>query len=770
MSANPIKKIEVIKNVRSFLDFSCTDDFDKKNVVYAPNGVGKTNLSRFLEYISDKNLNLQSLKSLEAGVHPIEFKVLFNDQTSIDQNNYKSTDLERVLVYNSDYIEKNVRSSDFSNKQIDGQLEVELGPEQVKLADLEKQLAAKTAELNTEKAGLESLLTAKINEIKEWDSRGRLITAELVYSNLNDQKYSDCLSNKGDRTIGGLIQEGWINAKDNFDQIKDLDPETDKLVVAFNELRTDRIDLGWIEENLTKKPEFSEPPTGTIKEYIEKLTNEWIKAGLELHKEDNDHCPFCLQTLSEDGRGVIDKYRVHIESEKAKFEEKIDSEIENIESFVTDLGRINNSLKTVFEIRTRNLNLSQTWSDVSTASAVSKLNAIKSKLVDKRKSPDSEIFLGDESDKREERVKNTTNYFALLKAEIQTINTGVVSNKAGVAQINHQLESIGNRQTNLRKLLGQKYLVEFFDSNKSTIEKRNGIVGSIKSIETEITETKKTMPTKEVSSKIVDLFNIFISQIGIKKYKADIEAGKIILKLDDTHNISSEARNLLSEGEKNAIALSYFLASSIRRLTSSDKYSCGIFVIDDPICSMGYKYFYGVCDVLKSFYKTVQTNALSGNDFSPCPQLIILTHNIQFYNMLVSNIYKKNATYFEFSCEAGKHLLTKVTDHKLSEYKTALRRVKRYADGTNTEENVGNDIRRVLETICNFHGYKELNQDNITSILTTMSGSLLSFAHDSSHEDMNNYEDPFDATQYKEMATELIRLVGVYSPEILKDL
>jgi hypothetical protein len=770
MSANPIKKIELIKNIRNFLDFSCAEDLDKKNVIYAPNGVGKTNLSRFLEHLSDKNLNLQSLKSLEAGVHPIEFKVVFNDQTFVDQNNYRSTNLERILVYNSDYIEKNVRSSDFSNKQIDGQLEVELGPEQIKLADLENQLAIKTAELDTEKMGLEFLLTTKINEIKEWDSRGRLITAELVYSNLNDQKYSDCLSNKDDRTIGVSIQEGWINAKENFDQIKDLDPETNKLVFTFNELRIDRIDLVWIEENLTKKPEFSEPPTGEIKEYIEKLTNDWIKAGLEFHKEDNDHCPFCLQVLSVDGRSVIDKYRVHIESEKAKFEEKIDSEIEKIKSFVTDLGQIENSLKTVFETRNKNLNLSQTWSDISTTSAVLKLNTIKSKLADKRQSPGSEIFLGEESHSREERMKNTTDYFIVLKTEIQTINAGVVSNKTGVVQINHQLESIGNRQTNLRKLLGQKYLVEFFDSNRSAIEKRNRIVVSIRSIETEITETKKTMPTKEVSSKIVDLFNIFINQIGIKKYKADIQTGKIVLKLDDTHDISSEARNLLSEGEKNAIALSYYLASSIRRLTSSDKYSCGVFIIDDPICSMGYKYFYGVCDTLKSFYKTVQTNALSGNSSSSSPQLIILTHNVQFYNILVSSIFKGNAMYFELSLETGKHLLTKVTDHKLSEYKTALRRVKRYADGTNTEENIGNDIRRVLETICNFHGYKELNQDNITSVLTTMSGSLLSFAHDSSHEDMNNFEDPFDATQYKEMATELIRLVEIYSPKVFSDL
>ncbi len=144
MSANPIKRVEVIKNIRSFLDFSTSDELGKKNVIYAPNGIGKTNLSRFLEYISDNSLDLLTLKSLESGNSPIEFKVLFDDQSVVDHTNYTTTDLGRIIVYNSDYIEKNVRTNNFSNKEIDGQLEVELGEGQAKLTNLEKQLEIKS--------------------------------------------------------------------------------------------------------------------------------------------------------------------------------------------------------------------------------------------------------------------------------------------------------------------------------------------------------------------------------------------------------------------------------------------------------------------------------------------------------------------------------------------------------------------------------------------------------------------------------------------------
>ena len=186
-----------------------------------------------MEYISDKDLDLFTLKSLEANTGSIEFKIIFNDQTSVDQNNYISTDLEQILVYNSDYIEKSVRSNDFSDKNIDGQIEIEIDSDQIKILDLEKQLIEKNNELDAKKISLESLLATKTAEIKEWDSRGRLVVAELVYDNLSNAKYISYLSNKNDKEVEGSTQEGWVNAKENFDQIKDLDPDMIRFLITL---------------------------------------------------------------------------------------------------------------------------------------------------------------------------------------------------------------------------------------------------------------------------------------------------------------------------------------------------------------------------------------------------------------------------------------------------------------------------------------------------------------------------------------------------------
>ena len=96
--------------------------------------------------------------------------------------------------------------------------------------------------------------------------------------------------------------------------------------------------------------------------------------------------------------------------------------------------------------------------------------------------------------------------------------------------------------------------------------------------------------------------------------------------------------------------------------------------------------------------------------------------------------------------------------------------MKDYSEGKLQDENIGGDIRRVMETICSFHGYSVFNAENVSSVLGGMQGSLMMFAQDRSHEDINNFEDPFDGAQYTEMAEELIRLIRAYSPKVIEGL
>lgn len=763
-----IKKIKSIKNVRSFLNFTSDQEFEGKNIVYAVNGIGKTNLSRLFCWIADNEKDLDELKSREANSTPIEFIIVMDNDSEIDQSNYSSSTLDNILVFNSDFIEDNVRTDDWSNKEIDGKLELELGEEQQKLTDLLSEKEEKIEKSKAIKKELEDGLESKKTEIRSWDSRNRKTIDELAYGNLTKSKYEEHLNKKSDyQDENSKKCEGWEKAKENFDEIKDLDPDSDKISFSIKTLDSS-IDYDWLKEQFENAISFEAPPTGELKEHIDKITTEWIRSGLKYHEDDKEKCPFCRLNLDDGARDVLKKYEEYVNSRKTAFEDKCDLQIKAIDQVFTSLSGINNDTKSVFELRSKNLNLDCSWEDLETTALNEFLETLKKNIQDKKDSPDKIFFTASPIDDQGLDDAPPLNFLEQAKNGLDDLNYHIKNNEQNISKINQKLVSIAQRQTTLRELLGRKYLVEFYDANKSKIEERDSLKDEISKLDHNIEELKKKLPSTDVAEKIVDLFNTFIAQIGIDKYSAELVDGKIVLKLDKKHDISADANKMVSEGEKNAIALCFFLASSIRRLNSSEKFSNGVFLIDDPICSMNYKYFYGACNVLKTFPKTIQT-VLKGIESAQCPQLFLFTHNMQLFNMLGGNVFKRKAKYFELERNTPDHTIRELgAEEKLSDFKTALRRVKGYVDGKH-QENIGNDIRRVLETLCRFYGY-DLDPENVKKILPDIEGSLLMMAHDGSHSDVNDFEDQFDSTQYQEMSKKLLELMNENFSKVIDNL
>lgn len=763
-----IKKIKIIKNVRSFLNFISDQEFEGKNIVYAVNGIGKTNLSRLLYWIRDNDKDLNELKSREAGSAAIQFTIVMDDNSEIHESNYSSTSLDNILIFNSDFIEENVRTDDWSSKEIDGKLELELGEEQKNLTDLISEKRKKIERGKIIKQELENSLEDKKNEIKEWDSRNRKTIDELTYENLTQAKYYEYVNKKKDyQDENGKKCEGWDNAKENFDEIKDLDPDSDKISFSIKQL-DNTIDFEWLKEQFKNAISFEEPPTGELKEHIDKITTEWIRAGLNYHQKDKEKCPFCRLKLEDDAKDVIKKYEGYVNSKKTAFEDKCDLQIKAITHSLASLNGVNNDTKSVFELRSKNLNLDNNWKDLETKSIKELLETLKKYLQEKKNNPDKIFFTASSKDKQETNAAPYPNFLEQVKNSLENLNTHIEKNEENISKINKKLTDIVQRQTALRELLGRKYLVEFYDANKTKIKERDSLKDETSKLNQSIEELKKKLPSTDVAEKIVDLFNIFIDQIGINKYSAELAEGKIVLKLDKEHNISTDVNKVVSEGEKNAIALCFFLASSIRRLNGSEKFSNGIFLIDDPICSMNYEYFYGACNVLKTFPKTIQA-VLKGSESAQFPQLFIFTHNIQLFNMFAGNVFKKKAKYFELERSSNGHTIRQLSEEeKLSDFKTALRRIKGYSEKKH-KENIGNDIRRVLEILCRFHGY-DLDSDNVKKVLPNIEGNLLMMAHDQSHSDINDFEDPFDSSQYREMAKALLALMNKDFSKIISNL
>ena len=757
-----ISKILKIKHIRNLLDFS-SDIFlnkkwtrsYKKTVIYAPNWVWKTNLSRLFNIINQdkgKKVLLKDIQSLEIKgslYQKPEYEIELSDWTILTEDKIEEQLVDNILVYNSDYLEKNVKCSDFSDKDIEWELEIDLGEAQGNVTTLEEEKKKNVEAGIIIKRKLELELQAIVDHIKSWDPQGKNHLSLLSYDDIKSSTYQEYLSQEDDYDDEkGNRQEGWRHSRKNFDEIKDLDPAKDKLTLK-EKVIDDDVDHEWINEHLSKSIIFPNPLEWDLKDHIYKLSNEWIEHGLKFHESDNDHCPFCRTQLSSDANIVIEKYEEHINAPKTKFWKKIDLELSKIDIILNTLTGMDNDLKTKFEALIENFKLKIEWKNIDTEDSIKKLTKLKKNLSLKKEDPE------------------TTYEYETAWRDVTNLNDRIQRNLQSIDVINSKIESVWFRQWKLRSLIWKKYFVEFYKDNKETISWRDKLRSDIDILNVKISEEKSKLPKIDTAEKIVDLFNIFIRQVGIDKYKAELDSNKIILKLDATYNISWDTW-IISEGEKNAIGLCYFLASSIRMQNSIDKYIDTTFVIDDPVCSMSYKYFYWVSNLLKNFVSTVKSHVFSDEENQNNPQIILLTHNIQLYNMLTQNVFKNKALYFELN---EKTLVEVSCREKLSEFQMALCRIIQYTENI-IDINIGNDVRKVLETLCSFHGYSEFNQENLEKVFIgqELDPSLLMFAQHTSHLSVSAHEDPMCSKEVaKEMWQSLLGLMERQYAELINN-
>ena len=106
---------------------------------------------------------------------------------------------------------------------------------------------------------------------------------------------------------------------------------------------------------------------------------------------------------------------------------------------------------------------------------------------------------------------------------------------------------------------------------------------------------------------------------------------EIQLELDDSKKgyfikRDGDIAKNLSEGEKNAIAFSYFI---VKTKEKGFKIQEGIIVIDDPISSFDSNFIYHCFSLIKSHFKEAE-------------QLIVLTHSFEFFNLVKNWFEQKN--------------------------------------------------------------------------------------------------------------------------------
>ena len=200
------------------------------------------------------------------------------------------------------------------------------------------------------------------------------------------------------------------------------------------------------------------------------------------------------------------------------------------------------------------------------------------------------------------------------------------------------------------------------------------------------------------------------------------------------------------------IGLCYFLASRIKCLNSAELFRQGIFVIDDPVSSISYSNFFGVTSLIQNFEAAFEESfkeSFKEQGKSFMVQKIILTHNIQLFNILQKHVMRKSEkpsrVFYRLQDDGLKGLSS---TRLLSDFEMSLYRIIEAAKddkSTVLSSNVANDMRRVLETIKHFFGYEHLNPETIKKIFPHISGDhvdLYQLINCCSHSTMQTASDP----------------------------
>jgi hypothetical protein len=686
-----------------------------KTAIYANNGSGKTFISRLFRLIENPiSQNSDKLLSFTKNQGKMKFEVNFKEENkppvvkTLELNINKgavpiiSSPLPFIFhVFNSDYVHDNIE--DFGYKP-DGNIEgYILSKVQIDLTKEKKALDEKNETLKTKKQEFElrinsqkTILDDKDLAINKGTTEYKNFKIENIYRK-NDFGYSESKSFeelKKENTILNTLPDDLPNVSLNNANI-----EAD----FFNNLEQ-------ILKQSYSKSHFAE-------EFKTKIKSKqgFIESGLKIITENK--CPFCEQTFDKSALELIDTYTKYLADEEAKIISQIDTFIKKVDELKKQIdSAYKNSLKSKTDFdevkkylpsfKEQNIEVLQDSKNLE-----DDFIAIVSILNDK-KNDISKILSVELHIKNIEQFKKNNSDMA-------------ISNNKNIDALNKAKNNTNNEKLNIKKRLCKAQYLKTLQSEIKNIDEIVVLQKKVKEIEEEI--SKKENQAKALKKdKVTEAFEDFLNVFFAGKYTFDKD--NFCLKFD-THNLISNASDVLSDGEKSIVAFCFFLAETHKKVEKEADYQKLFFVIDDPISSLDFHYVYSVAQIIRRL-----------NDDSRFPigdklRFLVLTHNIEFMSILIRN-----------KIINGRFILEKSNIKVLQKelvlpYEEHLRDVYEVSEGTKSPTHTTpNSIRHILETINKFEkpNLDFLKYCEDIELLQDDNEFLYALIHDNSHGNYRN--------------------------------
>ena len=543
---------------------------------------------------------------------------MLSDKRSLSQNNLNLvTDDIKIRVYNTDFVKDNLswlHNDDGSIKPFTllGSINVELDKQ---IKDIEEKLGKED-----DKKGLFFELSEKTAKHKQqknlFDAKTKALD-DLLRKEAGDIKNNAKLYNEPNYTIANIkkdipnLTEASILSDDSVEEKK-------------NQLKEEpKADISKLHES---KPKFSDnydktkallikeiKPTQPIIDLInDKLLQEWVRQGIEKHKDKRDTCGFCGNPIPED---LWSKLDAHFSKESEALREEINIQITSLK---TAQQGINNYLKLdkdslYASLHIRCENLLKSWQTLRTGYSnnleylISELQAREKDIFTVR----TAIEVDDISEDIVTLFKQFNQLIEEHNKKTTTLNTDQKNARSDLrlSKVAVFLQAIEyqNKLVEIEALKNESYALEKEKTNKELEVK-------------ELIKNKRVLEAQaKDESKGAQLVNQHLTRFFGHDGLTLVAEGESPAMKFKIMREGAEANNL-SEGECSLIAFCYFIAKMEDELNNHKL----IIYIDDPISSLDSNHVFFMFSLIDS----VIAQPKKYN------QLFISTHNLDFLKYL----------------------------------------------------------------------------------------------------------------------------------------
>lgn len=725
-----IKKINSIKNFRIFRNYlhdTNLKDYNRYNLFYGWNGSGKSTLASLFECLERKEQS-QEYPSSEWSIEA--------DNLQITQNNVSSNSLN-IRTFNTSFVEKNVFTP---NDKIKGIIYISEGQGKDK-----EELDEKTKELNKKEHRKKEIDFELNGNPDDKKTKGLTVltdnflsdAAKSIKANFKVIEIEDTRLLNYDKTkLSHFITQkaDSIKAKKSTLSVSEIE----QLSKSIRPQEKAKIDVSSVQKYDTEillkiYDRVKELCNSTITtKAIERLKEnpaiaQWVYQGLQenIHAQDATNCEFCGQSLPE--YRIADLNR-HFSDEFEKLKEDLLKGIEWIE---------NNKIRTEFPFET--LLYDEFQSDYKQSllkynqiinSLNNKLDEWKSALLIKQNNPFenpqkaiNEISIS-EIEIFETAFDKLMQYFENHNIKFDGLEDVVKANKQKL-----ELHYVSEEVTKFG------YFSKLDEISK-LLEEQKKINHEVINFETEVKTLKdrlsnETLGLNEFNDK---LWN-FLGRNDLSLERRT-EGGYFVKR----NNIEEAKSRSLSEGERTAIALVYFIT---KLKENGNKIEDTIVVVDDPISSFDSNHLFHA----NFFIKNECKNAL---------QLFVLTHNFHLFTlqkewMKNEKAKNENNKTIDLHClylvrptvnndvrNGNIENADNILDYFDSEYHLLFSEVKKFCDNPQidyiTTHTIANVCRQLLESFLTFkYGKKKL--DKCFDVITGFDNlsKVRKFVNDYSH-------------------------------------